>query len=679
MSRLLLAWLLLAIAGTACAVDPDAYEPDDTLGAANPIGYSEGAQQHTFHVPSDVDWVKLYLLQGALYEVRVTPGADLRAAAAALSNNQYCVLEVALVDGSGAVVVDNGAAEMKLQIYCDDAAGGVFDFEPGFSMTAPDGTYYLRVRTLDTSAGDPNLVQVTGGYSLSVYDPVSPNSGRILGHIIAAGTSANITDAVVIARTSNDLVERYSAYSLDDGAFTLRPDAGDYQLRVFHPDYQSSDWLVGADVIAGGATDVGAITLTPLVSAQPPNVSNLGVVGTPTRADASLQASVDPRGAATTVTFEYRVLPSGSFQPFGTDNVTTNGNSASASRTDLTCGTSYEARVSATNINGTDAADSADEFTTFATAACQLPPSFGGLSADRTSSTARLHAAVNTEGVVTTVSFEYRPAGGSFTSTPDVQYPATPSPADAFVDLANLACGGASYEFRATATNVAGGVTSSIASFNTDACAPPGVSNLAANPHTRTTATIGADISSNGQSVSGTIDTRVTSAPSWNQAGSFMLSDQPLPQHVSADVTGLTCGTTYDMRIAFVSPAAGEVASTFQTDACALPTLMATDIPATNLNDATAHATVQTNDAPLEAWFEYRVAGSGGAFLATAHQSLGAAPAQQPYVAVIGGLACSTSYEYFAVAQNTTGRASLAGSNFTTVDCNALVFRDGFE
>jgi hypothetical protein len=115
--------------------EPDEYEPDDTFEQAKDIVIGV-PQQHTFHSDDDVDWVKFQITSAGDYTIRAR-GVN--------SNRLDTCIE--LFDSNQRSIGD------------DDDGGDNLDSM--LSLRLDPGTYYLKVRCLESSPGQPCLISVT--------------------------------------------------------------------------------------------------------------------------------------------------------------------------------------------------------------------------------------------------------------------------------------------------------------------------------------------------------------------------------------------------------------------------------------------------------------------------------------------------------------------------------------
>ena len=143
-----------ALSGRARA--QDAYEPDDTYGAARALLVGEAAQTHDFHANGDQDWCVARLLAGSSYSIRTENE----------QSNADTVLELYDVDGTTVLVSrdDNG---------------------PGFGETitrtiTATGFYFVRVRNANPAVYGANTqytlrLDVNAAYSLGLVYGFGPS------------------------------------------------------------------------------------------------------------------------------------------------------------------------------------------------------------------------------------------------------------------------------------------------------------------------------------------------------------------------------------------------------------------------------------------------------------------------------------------------------------------------
>jgi hypothetical protein len=239
-------------------------------------------------------------------------------------------------------------------------------------------------------------------------------------------------------------------------------------------------------------TDTGSVGRPSIVSA---NASGIGDT------NAALQASVNPNGAATTVSFAY-----GPTTGFGTTNLFPIGAGTSIVAltnllTGLTPDTLYYYRVRATNSAGATE-DSIRSFTTAAPQPVIAAPSATGVG----SSQATLSANVDPKGGDATFWFEYG-TGEAFESSSAVSNVAAAGGATSVSIPVSGLVYGQTYRFRAVAQNNFGRTTSQTGQFTT-AFIPP-----AASTSHLASATI------NAATLSGTVNPHGTATAYWFEYG----------------------------------------------------------------------------------------------------------------------------------------------------------------
>jgi hypothetical protein len=363
-----------------------------------------------------------------LGRIAVAPSGDVLAI-------DTCKNRVDRYDSTGAYVetVDDGQRGSPSALTVDPASGDVLVAENG-----------------------PNGLQITQFPASGSAAPQSFGAGRIQA---AAGLAVNpTTGAVYVADSTATVVRRFAAFDgptvtttagapIDPTSETLNGtiDPGGV-ASTFHFDYgtttsygSSTSELGGgsgssaspvSDTASGlmpnttyhyrivGANDFGAIvgndqTFTtsaaaPTLDTTPAFASNI------TSTDATINASVNPNGSATTYHFEY-----GTSTTYGTiapqpDGDAGNGGTAGTVSTPLTGlapGTTYHFRVVADNGVGGPQPGADATFTT--------APAAPASAADVTAGTATLTGTINPHGTATNYHFDYGTTTTYGTSTPE--------------------------------------------------------------------------------------------------------------------------------------------------------------------------------------------------------------------------------------------------------------------
>ncbi|GEM_PF-2249397 len=144
--------LLLSATATmpasAFAADPDAYEPDDSWGAATPITVDGSTQQHTIHPAGEEDWVSFSVSSGSTYTIETGEGTP--------SESMDTMLYLYDSDGTTQIDYDDdgGTGAYSLIEYTADVDKTVYACVTGYS-TSTTGAYALGVAlTGDSFDGD---------------------------------------------------------------------------------------------------------------------------------------------------------------------------------------------------------------------------------------------------------------------------------------------------------------------------------------------------------------------------------------------------------------------------------------------------------------------------------------------------------------------------------------------
>ncbi len=180
-----------------------------------------------------------------------------------------------------------------------------------------------------------------------------------------------------------------------------------------------------------------------------------------------LNASVDPRGTATTHYFRYGLTPSyGSSSATGTLAAAFNPVSVAAAISGLQAGTLYHYCIVAANFGGMSVGQDATFTTSF------LPPTASTLDASPVASgSAVLNAAVNPGGAATICYFQYGTTTNYGSLSATNVFPAVTNSVTGSTPISGLAPG-TLYHCRVVATNTAGKVIGQDVAFTTTSPAP---------------------------------------------------------------------------------------------------------------------------------------------------------------------------------------------------------------
>ena len=218
----------------------------------------------------------------------------------------------------------------------------------------------------------------------------------------------------------------------------------------------------------------GSLTFTPASGVAAPSATTLAASSV-TAGSATLNASINPNGAATTFSFQYGTNTAyGSATPVVTLPAGTTAVSTNATVTGLQAGKTYHYRVVATNSAG-PASGSDLTFTTLST--ITMPAATTLAASAITAGTATLNASINPNGAATTFSFRYGTNTAYGSATPVVTLAAGATAVSTNATVTGLQAG-MTYHYRVVATNSAGSASGSDLTFTTVGGTPPQLGGL---------------------------------------------------------------------------------------------------------------------------------------------------------------------------------------------------------
>ena len=400
------------------------------------------------------------------------------------------------------------------------------------------------------------------------------------------------------------------------------------------------------------ATPASTPTPTPVVTTNP--ATKVAAFS------ATLNGSVNPRGATTMVSFQYGLTTSyGSTTPMQTQN----GNTVrpvSANITGLLANRTYHFRIVAHNNGGTSFG--ADR--TFNTLTATGPPVVTTNPASLIASfSATLNGSLNPHGLTTTVSFQYGTTTAYGSTTP-MQTQTGNTYRDIAANISGLSPNTV-YHFRIVATNSAGTRFGGDRTFRTLTLNGPPVATT--NPATLIasfSARLNALLNPHGLPTSfhfqyGTTPSYgLTTAPQNRTGNTF--------QAVGANVTGLTPNTLYHFRVV-ASNGAGTTMGSDRTFTTLTPTGAPVVITnaATNVttSSGTLNGSLNPHGLTTTVFFQYGTTTSYGS--ATPMQSQ-AGNTYRNITANISGLTPQTTYHFRMVATNAGGTRMGSDRIFTT-------------
>ncbi|MEM7705007.1 MAG: Ig-like domain-containing protein [Pseudomonadota bacterium] len=486
---------------------PDGYEVDDTAAQASVLFIdADQAQFHSLHVPADEDWVRFFGRADATYEFSVVnqDASDQLQLRLELRSDQDTVLFTSQGLAGGDVGLSVG---------------------PGLVNTLPeDEEYFLRVTAL--SGGGAGAF-----YTLRAFQPLGDNVGVLEGRVVDGSSGAPIPGAVI---TSGGL----TVFSNQVGEFILANSPNSYSLDILANTFQP---LTDTYALAARETTTRVFGLVSATAGSP--ALQLRAPIDVTTASATLLADVDPQGDLTDVIFRLRPV-GGEFGPELSASSVSTPLLVGRQVDGLDCSSSFEFEASASNSSGSVT----DGPLVFDTLECVDPPVLSNIGFDNVSDqSARIQIDVDSSETAQVV-YRLRPAGqefGDFLSAGNV----AGTGVQVTVDLDNLICETV-FDFQFRATNTGGETLSTVASLTTESCVAgiPEVTTGSADQITETSARLNALVDGNGGVVDVQFDFGLTTA-----YGNVVLlvgvnaAGGQVP--VSANISGLVCGTEYRFRV----------------------------------------------------------------------------------------------------------------------------------
>ena len=376
---------------------------------------------------------------------------------------------------------------------------------------------------------------------------------------------------------------------------------------------------------------------------------------------ATLNGSMNPRGATTMVYFQYGLTTS---YGLNTPMQTQNGNTlrpVSVNITGLLANRTYHFRVVAHNNGGTSfGADRT--FTTLT--ATGLPVVTTNPATLIASFSATLNGSLNPHGFTTTVYFQYGTTT-SYGSTTPMQIQTGNTYRNIAANISGLMAN-TTYHFRIVATNSAGTRFGGDRTFTTlAATGPPVVTTDPASFIASFSARLNALLNPHGLATSvhfqyGTTPSYgLTTAPQSRTGNAF--------QAVGANVSGLTANTLYHFRVVASNAAGTTMGSdrTFTTLTATGPPVVITNA-STNVttSSATLNGSLDPHGLTTTVYFQWGTTTSYGHTTPMQSQT---GNTYRNIAANIGGLATHTTYHFRIVATNSGGTRYGSDRTFSTL------------
>jgi hypothetical protein len=413
-----------------------------------------------------------------------------------------------------------------------------------------------------------------------------------------------------------------------------------------------------------------------------------GAASLVTSTTATLNASVNPRRAATSAWLRYATSSPGTCNDtFGTATAATSliaGSSSVAVEqaiAGLTAGTTYFYCALASNSVGTTTG-SVLSFTTV-----DAPTVTTAAATSVTGSTAVLNGSANPMGAVSVGHYRYSATSpGTCNDTFGTRTPTTGgSPLGAgftntaFAQTASGLASSTTYYFCAIAQNLAGTSVGTVMNFTT--LSTPAVTTVAASAVSASGAALGASASPNGASSTGYFRYSTVDPGSCNDtfgtrtplSGGTSLGSGTTAVNYSQPLTGLSSGTTYyfcALAQSSVGVGVGAVSSFTTLAAPTVATLAATDVSSTI---ATLNGLANARGDVTTAYFRYATVNPvtcntafGTRAPTTGGTTLGPVAGDAPFSQALWGLAQSTTYYYCAITTNSVGTSLGTVMRFTT-------------
>lgn len=240
------------------------------------------------------------------------------------------------------------------------------------------------------------------------------------------------------------------------------------------------------------------------------------------------------------------------------------------------------------------------------------------------------------------------------------------------INITGLSCN-TTYHYRAYGANSGGNGYGSDSTFTTSACNTPTLTTSTATNITTTTATLNGDITLAGLS-SSTIR-GFNYGPDTNYGDTTVENGTFSTGAYTADITGLTCGTTYHYN-AYATNGSGTGSSsddTFTTSDCPDVTSPVLSLIASSVSTTSATITWTTDESSSTS-ISYGSTSSYG----TTTTETDTSPMVTSHSVSITGLTCNTTYHYTVISKDLSNNTSSdIDHTFTTSSCPVVSQNNG--
>ncbi len=574
------------------------------------------------------------------------------------------------------------------------AGNAAVNYAQPLSGLLPGTTYYY-------CALAQNLVGLSTGGVLSFTTPSTSPTVATVAPSSVTGTGAALNGQANPNGAATQGWFRWSNVnpgSCNDSFGTRLPATGGQALGSAST---ATPWTLNVTGLSPGTTyyfcaiasnSVGT-TFGGVISFSTPNLPlvTTGGASSVTATGATLSATANPRGDATTGYFRYGTTSPGTCNDtFGTRLPATGGTpvgsgssavSYSEALTGLQMGTTYYYCALATNVVGT-AVGAVQSFTT-----PTVPTVVTNPVSTFASTTATLSGSGNPNGIATTAWFRYSTTNpGTCTDSFGTRAPSSGGTSlgsgTAVVNYTQGVTGlqaGTTYYVCTLASNSAGLSVGTVQSFTTTAA--PSVATIAATQVTTTSATLNGEANPNGAAATGWFRYATTSPGACSDSfgtrtpstGGTSLGSGSSAVPFSQGITGLTGGTTYYYCAISQNSVGTRFGTVHSFTAPAAPLVGTVGVDSTTGTTTQLVGSVNPRGSATVAYFRYATTNPGTCndtfgvrAPATGGVQAGSGGTYVPYEVPVTGLTPATQYWYCAIAESAHGTAFGGVMSFLT-------------